>query len=59
MKALIELVLKSFFEGDWVRETCEIKSDDEIISKIFKFRSIVTNYLEGCPYFMIDHVYYC
>ena len=57
VRDLIELVAKSFLEGDWVRETCE-SNDDEIVPKIFKFRSVLTNFLEGCPYFLIDHVYY-
>ena len=57
VKSLVELVIKSYMELDWVQETCQTE-DDEIISKLFKYRTIVTNYLQGCPFYMIDHVYY-
>lgn len=54
----MELCLKNFLEGDWVRETCDNTADDDVISKLFKFRSVATNFIEGCPYFLIDHVFY-
>jgi hypothetical protein len=34
------------------------KADDEILTWIFKLKTILTNYLEGCPYFLIDKVYF-
>lgn len=57
---LIETVLKGFLENEnWVTEVCAGgKSDDDVVQKIFKFRSIATNFLEGCPYQLIDNVYF-
>jgi hypothetical protein len=60
MKDLVEIALKNFFENtNWAYDlTMSEKADDEIITRIFKFKSIATNYLEGCPFFLIDKVYY-
>ena len=34
------------------------QADDDIIKKVFKLRSLATNYLQGCPYFLIDSVFF-
>jgi hypothetical protein len=60
MRDLVETVLKTFFENPlWVTEVCTLgRADDTIVTKIFKFRSLATNYLQGCPYYFIDSVYF-
>lgn len=60
MRDLVETVLKTFFENPlWVTEACTSgRSDDSIMTMIFKFRTLATNYIQGCPYFFIDSVYF-
>ena len=60
MKEFVEVVLKNFFDNtNWAYDlTMSEKADDEILTRIFKLKTILTNYLEGCPYFLIDKVYF-
>lgn len=60
MKELVEVVLKNFFENiNWAYDLAmSEKADDEIFTRIFKLKTILTNYLEGCPYFLIDKIYF-
>ena len=47
MRDLVETVLKTFFENPlWVNEACTSgRADDTIMVKVFKLRTLATNYL--------------
>ena len=61
---VLEIVKPCFFEfDDWPVEILEhtIASEldpSEILEDMFRFRTVLTNFLQGCPYQLIDHVYY-
>lgn len=60
MRDLVETVLNTYLENQfWVAEVCASgHGDDEVIKKVFKLRTLATNYLQGCPYALIDSVYF-
>ena len=61
---LLEIVKPCFFEFDeWPVEVLEHAIESELdpaetLEDIFRFKTVLTNFLEGCPYELIDHVYY-
>ena len=60
VKKALEVVLEDFFgNSDWALGVfSSVKSDELTIARAFKLRSVVTNYLQACPHFMVDSVFY-
>ena len=61
---MMEIVKPCFFDfDDWPVEILEHAIESEIdpadtLEGIFRFKTALTNFLEGCPFQLIDHVYY-
>ena len=52
-------MLQDFFGSDWALDICTSEKSDELtIGRAFKLKSIVTNYLQACPHFMVDSVFF-
>ena len=61
---VLEILRPSLFEfDDWPTEVLEHAlvselNPSEVLDSMFRFRTILTNFLQGCPLELVDHVYF-
>ena len=61
---LLEILRPCFFEfDDWPVEIIEHAlaselNSSEVLESLFRFRTVLTNFLQGCPLELVDHIYF-